>query len=70
LNLEKYAATLTKNINAVTAFSQQNFQDMRDRTEAYFKQYVEIADGEWTVVIPQQDFALTAAGHPETQGKK
>lgn len=36
---------------------------MRDRTEAYFKKYIEIADGEWTIVIPEQEFALTAGKH-------
>lgn len=57
-------------MNAVTDFKEENFQDMRDRTEAYFKKYVEIADGEWTVVIPEEDFALTAGNHAKLEGKK
>jgi hypothetical protein len=69
LNLEKYATTLNKNINAITDFREENFQDMRDRTEAYFKKYIEIADGEWTVVIPEEDFALSA-NHAKRDVKK
>ncbi len=42
---------------------------MRDRTEAYFKKYIEIADGEWTVVIPEEDFALSAT-HAKPEAKK
>jgi hypothetical protein len=58
LNLEKYVNKLNQNITFITDFREENFQEMRDRTEAYFKKYVEIADGEWTVVIPQEEFAL------------
>ena len=28
---------------------------MRERTEAYFKQYVEIKDQEWTIVYPKEE---------------
>lgn len=43
---------------------------MRDRTEAYFKKYIEIADGEWTVIIPEEEFALTAVNHAKREVKK
>ena len=28
---------------------------MRERTEAYFKEYVEIKEDEWTVVYPKDE---------------
>jgi hypothetical protein len=31
---------------------------MRDRTEAYFKKYVETKEGEWTIVLPEEDTLL------------
>lgn len=45
LNLEKYVNNLTKSIGNLTNFKEEELQEMRDRTEAYFKKYVEIADG-------------------------
>lgn len=53
MNLEKYVSNLSKSIYSLTDFKEEGFQEMRDRTEAYFKKYVEIADGEWTIVIPE-----------------
>lgn len=32
---------------------------MRERTEAYFKEYIEVAEGDWTLVIPKGEEAGT-----------
>ena len=28
---------------------------MRERTEAYFKEYIEVSQGDWTVIIAKED---------------
>lgn len=30
---------------------------MRDRSEAYFKKYIEIEEGEWKIVVPHEEYA-------------
>lgn len=47
---------LEGNLGNLTNFSEASFQEMRDRTEAYFRKYVEIQDGDWTVVIPEDEY--------------
>jgi len=54
LNLEKYVKLLEQGLSNVMQFEEGKFQEMRDRTEAYFKKYVEVKDGEWTIVIPAE----------------
>ena len=45
-------------MSSLTDFSEEKFQEMRDRTEAYFKEYIETEEGEWKVVIPKEDCNL------------
>lgn len=44
-------------------FNEEYFQEMRDRTEAYFKKYVEIQEGQWTIVIPSDEYELLDDNH-------
>lgn len=54
-NLEKYVDTLNKKLANLTDFSEARFQEMRGRTEAYFKEYVEVEEGGWRVVVPSEE---------------
>ena len=52
----KYVKGLTDNLASLTDFSEEKFQEMRDRSEAYFKKYVEIEEGDWKIVVPHEDY--------------
>lgn len=32
-------------------FDEEKFEEMRERTQAYFKEYAEIQEGDWTLII-------------------
>lgn len=46
--------SLNSSIAVLADFDERNFEEMRERTEAYFKSYIEQAEGEWIVVIPAE----------------
>ena len=54
VDLEKILKELGKNINLVISFDEDKIEEMRERTEAYFKEYTEIQDGEWTIVLSEE----------------
>ena len=45
LDLQKYILDLTKNLKSIEDESEDKFDEMRDRTDAYFKQYIEVKEG-------------------------
>lgn len=47
---------LKKNMSSISEFDEAKFEEMRERTEAYFKKYVEIEEGDWTIVVPSEDY--------------
>ena len=42
-------------MNSIEEENQDKLEEMRERTEAYFKQYTEVKEGEWTIVLPKED---------------
>ena len=54
LDLEKYVLLLTKNLNSIEEGNEEKFEEMRQRTEAYFKHYIEVKEGDWTIVLPEE----------------
>ena len=45
--------SLNDSITTVTKFDEEKFEEMRERTEAYFARYSEQKEGEWIVVVPE-----------------
>jgi hypothetical protein len=45
---------LNASMASLTDFSEEKFQELRDRTEAYFAEYVEVEEGGWRIVLPPE----------------
>lgn len=54
IDLEKILIEIGKGVDLVVDFDEGRIEEMRERTEAYYREYVEIEEGEWTIILPKK----------------
>lgn len=58
--MTKFVSNLSRQVEKVSNYDEETFDEMRERTRAYFLQYVEVEvedeDGEWVKVMTPEQF--------------